>query len=133
MRSEEQATDLSPVSQKPANALNANRQPLIAHPFHLDHYDCFPLHFRAPRIHTRLHRARMHVVAGDGDLLAGFWGMRRLLRDLPLGLPVWLILHLPGMGWLGPKVYNFIARHRYRINRFFGVEICEDGVCKVHG
>jgi hypothetical protein len=37
---------------------------------------------------------------------------------------------------LGPRVYRFIAEHRYSINRFFGVELqteddCVDGVCKI--
>jgi predicted DCC family thiol-disulfide oxidoreductase YuxK len=65
--------------------------------------------------------------------LGGFWAMRRMLRDLPLGFPLWLLLHLPGMNWLGPKVYRLIARNRYAINRFFGVELeeCDNDVCKI--
>jgi predicted DCC family thiol-disulfide oxidoreductase YuxK len=75
---------------------------------------------------------QMHVVGEDGKLLAGFEGVRRLLHELPIGYPFWLILHVPGMGWLGSNVYRFIARNRYRINRLVGAKVCEDGVCKVH-
>ncbi|MDZ4763580.1 MAG: DUF393 domain-containing protein [Chloroflexota bacterium] len=61
----------------------------------------------------------------------GFAGTKRLLKVLPLGFPVWLLLQLPGMTWLGARVYRFIARRRYGINRLFGVEICEGDVCKI--
>ncbi len=75
---------------------------------------------------------QIHVVTSDGQLRGGFEGVRRMLRDLPLGYPVWLLLHIPGMDWLGDKVYRFIARNRYQINKFFGAPVCEDGTCKVH-
>jgi predicted DCC family thiol-disulfide oxidoreductase YuxK len=88
---------------------------------------------RVPDLEYEAAMGQIHVLADNGDLLGGFPAMRRLLRDLPLGVPFWLMFHLPGMNWLGPKVYAFIARHRYRINRFFGVDICDDGVCQVHG
>lgn len=76
----------------------------------------------------------IHVIDGENDVYAGYYGVRRLLRDVPLGLPVWALLHLPGMERIGKRAYGYIARHRYQINRFFGVELdegCEDGVCKL--
>ncbi len=88
---------------------------------------------RYPNLDFETAMGQIHVVAPDGTMLGGFDGMRRLLRDLPLTFPLWLLLHLPGMDWLGNKVYRFVARNRYRINKFFGVDICEDGTCKVHG
>lgn len=75
----------------------------------------------------------IHVVDGENAVYAGYFGVRRLARDLPLGLPVWAVLHLPGMDWVGQRVYAWVARNRYSINRAFGVELdeCEDGVCKI--
>jgi len=73
---------------------------------------------------------QMHVLAPDG-LYGGFAATRRALKELPLGYPVWLALCLPGMAWLGERAYRFIARHRYRVNRWFGAPVCEDGVCKL--
>lgn len=87
---------------------------------------------RYPQLDFEQAMGQMHVVTPDGRLIGGFEGVRRLLRDLPLGFPLWLILHLPGLGWLGDKVYRLIARNRYRINKFFGAPVCEDGTCKVH-
>lgn len=79
---------------------------------------------------------QIHVIA-DQRVYAGFNGTRRMLRDLPLALPLWAILHLPIVGtWLGPKLYQFIARNRYEINRLLGVDLskntmeCED-VCQI--
>jgi predicted DCC family thiol-disulfide oxidoreductase YuxK len=79
---------------------------------------------------------QIHVIDANQHVYAGFDGTRRMLRDVPLGFPVWLLLHLPGMHHVGVRVYGWIARHRYAVNRFFGVELsddngCEDGVCKL--
>lgn len=73
----------------------------------------------------------IHVLDESGDLLSGFGASRRLLRELPLLLPLWLLLQFPGMGILGPRAYRFIATRRYRINRLFGRELtdCVDGGC----
>jgi predicted DCC family thiol-disulfide oxidoreductase YuxK len=77
----------------------------------------------------------IHVVSDSGRVYPGFDGTRRMLRELPLGFPLWLLLNLPGMRWVGVRVYRWIAKNRYAVNRFFGVELpeadCEDGFCKL--
>jgi predicted DCC family thiol-disulfide oxidoreductase YuxK len=87
---------------------------------------------RYPALDYAAALGQMHVVGEDGRLLGGFEGVRRLLRELPLGFPVWLLFHLPGMDWLGVRFYQFIARNRYRINQMVGAKVCENGACKVH-
>lgn len=98
----------------------------------LDLHDSTALAARYPELDFEQLMGQIHVVDG-GRVYAGFQGTRRMLRELPLGFPFWLLLHLPGMNWLGERVYRFIARNRYRINRAFGVELpdCVDGVCKI--
>ena len=98
----------------------------------LDIHDRETVQARYPRLDYDTAMGQMHVAGDDGRLLGGFEGVRRLLRELPVGFAVWLILHLPGMNWFGSKVYRFIARNRYRINKLVGAKVCEDGVCKVH-
>ena len=73
----------------------------------------------------------IHVIDGEGKVYAGFDATRRMLREAPLGFPLWLLLTLPGMNGLGARVYRFIARRRYRINALLGVELsdCDDGSC----
>lgn len=80
----------------------------------------------------------IHVVDARNRVFKGFGGTRRMLRAVPLGLPFWALFRLPVIGdWLGPKVYRWIARNRYAINRLMGVDLaqaaqdCEDGVCKI--
>lgn len=93
---------------------------------------------RYPWLDQEVAMGQIHVVADEGKVYEGFAGTRRMLRDLPLGLPLWAVLHLPIIGnWLGPQLYKFIARNRYTINRLLGVNLeqepddCVDGVCKL--
>jgi predicted DCC family thiol-disulfide oxidoreductase YuxK len=89
---------------------------------------------RFPQLEHEQMMGEIHVVT-DKHVYAGFEGTRRMLREVPLGFPVWLILHIPGMDWLGPKIYAFIAKNRYAVNRFFGVEleepVCDENFCKL--
>lgn len=73
---------------------------------------------------------QMHLITPEGELAGGFLAVRRVLKELPLGYPVWLLLHLPGMAWVGERAYGWVARHRYRINRLFGAAICEGDACR---
>ncbi len=71
----------------------------------------------------------IHVIDAAGEVFAGFAGTRRMLKELPLGVPLWLLLQLPGTDAIGKRVYRFIARRRYRINALLGNELpeCADG------
>ena len=82
--------------------------------------------------HERL-MSEIHVLDAEGKLYAGFAGMRRMLKEVPLGFPLWLLLQLPGTDGIGQRVYRFIARRRYRINKLLGVDLpdCADGSCQL--
>lgn len=67
----------------------------------------------------------IHVLQDDGRLCAGYDGIRRLLKEVPPGRPFWLLLHLPGLDWLGRRAYRLIAGRRYYINRLCGHKACE--------
>ncbi|MCB9438173.1 MAG: DUF393 domain-containing protein [Anaerolineales bacterium] len=86
---------------------------------------------RYPHLEYEALMGAMHVVTPVGDTLIGFFAVRYLARFLPL---LWLLLpllYLPGMNWLGPRVYAWVARRRYTINRLAGRPVCEDGYCKI--
>jgi len=88
---------------------------------------------RFPQLEYEQLMGAVHVVRPDGAVLAGYKGVRELLRQLPLTMWLYPILLLPGVSWLGDKVYNWIAAHRYQFNRIFGGPTeCVDGTCKVH-
>lgn len=84
--------------------------------------------------HERLMR-EIHVLDDEGRVYTGFAGTRRMLKEAPLGFPLWLLLQLPGSDALGKRLYRFIARRRYRINALLGNELpdCADGSCKMLG
>jgi predicted DCC family thiol-disulfide oxidoreductase YuxK len=56
-----------------------------------------------------------------------------MLREAPLGFPLWLLLQLPGSETLGKRVYRFVARRRYRINALLGSgrAECADDSCEM--
>jgi predicted DCC family thiol-disulfide oxidoreductase YuxK len=88
---------------------------------------------RYPKLAPERLMAEIHVIDKAGTVFAGFAGSRRMLREVPLGLPLWLALQLPGMERIGQRVYRFIARRRYRINAWLGNALadCVDGGCKM--
>lgn len=78
---------------------------------------------------------QIHVIDEQGRVYIGFEATRRMLREVPLGVPVWLLLQLPFMDRVGKAVYRAIATRRYSINRLLGMPLppdpCEDGVCRL--
>mgnify|MGYP001237831812 CR=1 FL=1 len=90
------------------------------------------VHQRYPDLDWNAAFGQMHTMTANEQMLGGFQGVRRLLRELPLGWPFWLLLHIPGINWLGDQVYQLIARNRYRINQLVGAEVCENGACRIH-
>ncbi len=89
---------------------------------------------RYPDLRVEQLMGEIHVVDKRGELYSGFRASRRMLKEVPLGMPLWLLLHLPGMDGLGQRAYRFIARRRYRINKFLGNDLpdCVDVCRKFH-
>lgn len=84
----------------------------------------------APGLEQTAALGQIHAIDERGQIDAGFRAVRRLLRELPLGFPLWLLLHIPGMSLLGEQAYRFIARRRYILNRWLGARVCRDGICR---
>jgi len=107
----------------------------------LDLHDRTQVSSRFPALDQSNLMGEIHVLDSNLRVFPGFTGTRRMLRALPLGLPLWAILRLPFIGdWVGPRMYRFIAKNRYAINRLVGVDLdqlereeadCIDGVCKI--
>lgn len=68
----------------------------------------------------------MHLVPPSGSpVYAGFYAFRWMSWRLPL---CWLIapfLYLPGVPWLGSKIYLWVARNRFKLVP------CKDGLCEL--
>ncbi|HVS39398.1 MAG TPA: DUF393 domain-containing protein [Gemmataceae bacterium] len=66
----------------------------------------------------------MHVLTPDGRrLYHGFAALRWIAWRLPLLWPVAPLLSIPGVSWLGQRLYLWIARNRFRLVP------CHGGVC----
>jgi predicted DCC family thiol-disulfide oxidoreductase YuxK len=68
----------------------------------------------------------MHVVPPDGHrVYHGFAALRHLAWRLPPLWPVAPLLYVPGVLWLGQRLYLWVARNRFRLVP------CHGGVCSV--
>ncbi|MHB8626814.1 MAG: thiol-disulfide oxidoreductase DCC family protein [Aggregatilineales bacterium] len=98
-----------------------------------DLQDWTTVHVRYPQLDRDAISGAMHVVGADGTVYVGYASVRQIIRVLPLIFWLYPLLYLPGLNWLGPKVYRWIATHRYQLNRVSGGSTgCENGACKLH-
>lgn len=56
----------------------------------------------------------MPMRTAGGCVLVGYPAVRRALRQTPLGFLPGLLMHLPGVSWVGERVYGWVARNRRR-------------------
>ncbi|MDY6768944.1 MAG: DUF393 domain-containing protein [Candidatus Nanohaloarchaea archaeon] len=56
--------------------------------------------------------AAMQVI-DDGTVHSGFYATRRILRSIPLLLPLALLMYVPGVPLLGRRGYRWVAGHRH--------------------
>lgn len=68
----------------------------------------------------------MHLVTPDRKrAYAGFKAFRWMAWRIPVLMPFAWMLHVPGVPWLGNKVYLWVAKNRYDLVP------CKDGVCQL--
>jgi predicted DCC family thiol-disulfide oxidoreductase YuxK len=68
----------------------------------------------------------MHYVPTQGTTVtAGFAAFRDIAWHIPMVWPLLPFLYLPGVPWIGQKVYLWVAKNR------FNLVPCHDGVCGV--
>ena len=58
----------------------------------------------------------IHVVLPGGRVLVGHAAIPEILRHLKGWRWLAALFRLPGVGWLAPAVYAWVARHRYQIS-----------------
>ena len=83
-------------------------------------------HALAPGVTREEMRRAMLVVMQDGRVRSGFFAVREICTRVPA---LWVLVPLafaPGMAWLGPRVYVWVAANRVR-------RLCEGEGCEVHG
>lgn len=100
----------------------------------LDARDWGQVQGRFPQLEREALLGAIHVITPDGGVHTGYDGVRMLCRELPA--VAWLA---PLMGWplvrhVGPLIYGWVARNRFRLSRVLGAgATCEGDSCRVHG
>ena len=70
----------------------------------------------------------MHVVTPDRQhAFIGYRAIRWLAWRIPALWPLAPFFHIPGVPWLGSKLYRWIARNRFKLVP------CDHGLCTVPG
>jgi len=70
---------------------------------------------------------QMHLVTPDRKrAFVGFKAFRWMAWRLPLTLPLAPLLYIPGIPWLGTRIYLWIAKNRFNL-----VPCDKDGVCQL--
>ncbi|MBY0523827.1 MAG: DUF393 domain-containing protein [Gemmataceae bacterium] len=78
----------------------------------------------APAVDPERLLEEMHLLTpGGGTLHHGFGAVRWMAWRLPPLWPVAPFLYVPGVPWLGQRLYLWIARHRFQLVP------CHGGVC----
>jgi predicted DCC family thiol-disulfide oxidoreductase YuxK len=79
-----------------------------------------------PLLTTQKVRSQIHLLDPQGRLNGGFFAFRRLGLILPMMMPWLPVLYFPGMGVVGPVVYQWVAKNRYIWHRH---QVCRDNMC----
>jgi len=77
-------------------------------------------HARYPWMEERACMEAMQLVLPDGRVLAGDAAIPEILRRLRGWRWLVAIFAIPGVGLLAPRVYAWVARHRYQISCMLG-------------
>ena len=95
----------------------------VVDPVDLTAVDVETLH---PALTKKACMESMHVISRWGRVTAGFDGVRSLGAWLPVFWPLGLLAWMPGVAWVGRRVYNHLAATRPRDVP------CNDQVCGIH-
>src|SRR3989338_5243464 len=49
----------------------------------------------------------------DEKIFKGYYAWKQIAKNIPLMYPIYLISLIPGVDFIGDKVYRAISRHRY--------------------
>jgi predicted DCC family thiol-disulfide oxidoreductase YuxK len=67
-----------------------------------------------PRLRWEDLMEEMHVIDPEGGVTRGFFAFRTIASVLPALWLVWPLLYVPGVPWVGQRVYRFVAGNRGR-------------------
>jgi predicted DCC family thiol-disulfide oxidoreductase YuxK len=75
-------------------------------------------------------QARLHVLEGQ-RIYGGAAALARLMRLHPVYRWLAFAYEVPPLGWLADRVYELVARHRFRLSRWMGRDLPCTDACQV--
>jgi predicted DCC family thiol-disulfide oxidoreductase YuxK len=91
-----------------------------------DIHDRATMEREVPGVSYRRALREMIVVAPSGKVTGGFDAFRTLAWAIPLWWPLLPLLYVPGVPFLGRRIYRWVARNRYRLLA------CDNDICSLH-
>jgi len=56
----------------------------------------------------------MYLIA-DEKIYKGYYSWKQIAKRIPLLFPLYILSFIPGVDFIGDKVYEFISKHRYNL------------------
>ena len=56
----------------------------------------------------------MHLIS-NGKAYKGYYAWKQIAKRIPLLFPLYIISLIPGIDFIGDKVYRIISKHRYNL------------------
>jgi predicted DCC family thiol-disulfide oxidoreductase YuxK len=81
----------------------------------VDASDAEAARYAAPQVEASALAEALHVLDDQGRVYSGFGALRELMRIRTSGRLLRPWLFLPGVSWLGERIYSFLARHRHGV------------------
>ena len=72
-------------------------------------------------------RKELHLITERGEVLKGFYAIRKMMFHCPLLFIPGVICYIPFVDLIGNRVYRWVAKNRH----FFFRQSCDDGKCSL--
>lgn len=72
-------------------------------------------------------RTQLHLITANGEILKGFYAIRKIMLQCPLLMIPGVICYMPFVDLFGNRVYRWVAKNR----QIFLGKSCDDGNCSL--
>ena len=89
------------------------------------------IHKKFPQLNLQELEKEMYLRTEGGEMRKGFFAYQYLAKVLPSLYFIVPLFYLPASNFLGPKIYNFVAEHRFQLFPCTTCGTSHAGVCEV--
>jgi predicted DCC family thiol-disulfide oxidoreductase YuxK len=57
----------------------------------------------------------IHLIQ-NGRVYKGYYAFKQICKKIPILFPLYITMLIPGIDFIGDKIYKFVAKHRYKIS-----------------